>query len=927
MLPGGNLGEPLRIVEASELATSTDPSHDLSRRARHALDAVFHPRSIAIVGASEKPSSVGNTLVVNLTRGGFTGQVYLVNPKHDRLCGQPCYRSVAAIPDAIDLAIIATPALTVPGVIRECVGKDVRGAVVISAGFKEHGEQGKRLEQEISSILKGSDLRVIGPNCLGIMVPSIGLNATFAQEIALRGKIAFASQSGALLTAILDWSKKERVGFSSFVSTGSMLDVDWGDLIFYLGDDPETEAILLYMESIGDARSFLSAAREVALAKPIIVIKAGRTEAASRAAASHTGALTGSDDVLDAAFRRCGVLRVNSISDLFAMAEVLGKQPRPKGPKLMIVSNAGGPAVLATDALIGSGGELATVSPDSLVRLETFLPEHWSHNNPIDILGDADPTRYARTLEVASQDANADGLLVILAPQGMTDPLHAAETVVPYAACGKTVLASWMGGSNIAPAEALLNEKGIPTFPFPDTAARIFSHMWNFTYNLRGLYETPIAGAQAVPAGGRAGAEQLLRAILQSGRTLLTEAESKDLLQWYGIPVAKTAVAASADAAVDAARAIGFPVVLKLLSATITHKSDVGGVKLDLKDEVQVRSAFEDIQSRITAKFGPQAFSGATVQPMIRSDGFELILGSSVDSQFGPVLLFGTGGKLVEVFRDRALGLPPLNSTLARRMMERTKVWKALHGVRGSQPVDLAALEQLLARFSQLVVAHPRIKEIDINPLLASSDGLIALDARVVLHDRGVSEGELPRPAIRPYPDQYVKRIALSDGTALRMRPIRPEDETAMVRFHQALSEDSVYHRFSTSLSLDSRTAHERLSRICFIDYEREIALVVEREGLVGEAGEIVGVGRLSRLHEHQPAEIGMLVSDAFQRRGLGALVLQELIHVARQEGAPELSAHLLARNSAMRKLAARAGFVFDGEAPAGMLHARLSLQ
>ena len=707
---------------------------------KYGLDAMFAPSSVAVIGATDRPGTVGRTVLENLLHG-FQGKVYAVNTKHEEVLGLKAYKSIRNIPRPVDLAVVATPAATVPQLIGECVDAGVKSAVVISAGFKERGAEGIALEQQIQEQLRRSSMRLIGPNCLGIMNPTIGLNATFAKDAPKAGNVAFLSQSGALLTAILDWSHREEVSFSAIVSTGSMLDVGWGDLIYHFGDDPHTKSILLYMESVGDARSFLSAAREVALTKPIIVIKAGRSQAASRAAASHTGALTGSDEVLDAAFRRSGVLRVHNIADLFYMAEVLGRQPRPKGPRLTILTNAGGPAVLATDSLVANGGELAELSSESLRRLDEFLPAHWSHNNPIDVLGDADSERYARALEIASQDPNSDGLLVILAPQGMTDPLQIAERLKPYAKeYGKPVLASWMGGNSIAAGEAALNSAGIPTFSYPDTAARAFTYMWRYTYNLRGLYQTPtLTEDSEMASASRNQVEQIIQNARSKGRTLLTELESKQLLSLYGIPTVETRVAASPDEAAGLASEIGFPVVLKVFSETITHKTDVGGVKLNLQDEASVRAAYRAIQSSVTEKAGPDQFSGVTVQPMVKLDGYELILGSSVDPQFGPVILFGSGGQLVEVYRDRALALPPLNTTLAQRMMEQTRVFTALKGVRGRKPVNLAALEQLLVRFSQLVLEQRWIAEIDINPLLASPERLLALDARIVLHGPAVT--------------------------------------------------------------------------------------------------------------------------------------------------------------------------------------------
>jgi acetyltransferase len=604
------------------------------------------------------------------------------------------------------------------------------------------------LERQILAEAARGGMRVIGPNCLGVMSPISGMNATFASSMARPGNVGFISQSGALCTAVLDWSHKAGVGFSAFLSIGSMVDVDWGDLISYLGDDPRTKSIVIYMESIGNASSFLSAARKVALTKPIIVIKAGRTQAAAKAAASHTGALAGSDEVLDAAFHRCGVLRVNTIAELFYMADVLGKQPLPKGPRLTIMTNAGGPGVLATDSLIGNGGELTTLSEQTIQEYNKLLPVHWSHSNPVDILGDAGPDRYAKALEIAAKDPNADGTLVILTPQAMTDPTQTAEALKTYArASSKPVLASWMGGADVAAGQEILNRAGIPMFPYPDTAAKTFTYMWKYSDNLRQLYETPMPSE---PEGGpkRELVKQIIEKARSASRTILTEYESKQVLAAYSIPTVDTRVATSVDKAVSTAASIGYPVVLKLYSETITHKTDVGGVKLNLRDDAAVRQAWAAISASVTEKAGAQHFQGVTVQPMIQFDGYELILGCSLDAQFGPVLLFGSGGQLVEVFKDRALGLPPLTTTLARRMMERTQIFKALQGVRGRKPVDLAALDGLMVRFSQLVVEQPYIKEIDINPLKVSDERFVALDARVVLHGPEVKPEQLPRPAI-----------------------------------------------------------------------------------------------------------------------------------------------------------------------------------
>ncbi len=704
-------------------------AHDFLGHAEHPLDPFFRPKNIAVIGATENPGSVGRTTLWNLISTPFGGAVFPVNPKRDSVLGIKSYKSVKEIPAEVDLAVIVTQSKLIPGLVAECGEIGVKSAVVISAGFKEAGPEGKELERQLLVNARAAGIRIIGPNCLGIMVPPSGVNATFAAGMARTGSVGFLSQSGALCTAVLDWSLKEQVGFSAFMSLGSMSDVGWGDLIYYLGNDPKTRSILIYMESVGDARSFLSAAREVAYTKPIIVIKAGRTAAGSKAAASHTGSMTGSDDVLDVAFQRSGVLRVKNISDLFYMAEVLAKQPRPKGPRLTILTNAGGPGVLAADSLLLGGGELAEISQQTISELNEFLPASWSHSNPIDVIGDAGPERYAKSLEVAAKDPNSDGLLVVLTPQAMTDSTQTAQLLKPYAKLGdKPVIASWMGGVDVAAGEQILNQAGIPTFPYPDTAARMFNYMWRYASNLKALYETP-SYAKDGGSVDSAAANAIIQRVRGEGRTILTEFESKDVLAAYGIPTLPSRIASTEDQAVDAAESMGYPVVLKLHSLTITHKTDVGGVQLNLKTADAVRGAFRAIRDSVAAKVGLEHFNGVNVQPFAKLDGYEVILGSSIDPQFGPVLLFGMGGQLVEVFKDRALALPPLNSTLARRMMERTKIYTALKGVRGRAPVDLPGLEQLLVAFSRLVVEQPWIKELDINPLMASPERLLALDA------------------------------------------------------------------------------------------------------------------------------------------------------------------------------------------------------
>ncbi|MCS5700200.1 bifunctional acetate--CoA ligase family protein/GNAT family N-acetyltransferase [Cyanobium sp. FGCU-52] len=915
-------------------APATDPTYDILRSERQPLAALFSPASVAVIGASERHGSVGRTVLWNLIRSPFGGTVYPVNPRHHSVLGIRACPGVSAIPEPVDLAVIATPAATVPDLIEECAAAGVRSAIVLSAGFREVGAEGLALEARLRDTLRRSRLRLLGPNCLGLMNPRLGLNATFAGAMALPGHVGFLSQSGAICTAVLDWSLRENVGFSAFASIGSMLDVGWGDLITWLGDDPDTHSIVLYMESIGDARSFLSAAREVALTKPIVVIKAGRTAEAARAAASHTGALTGSDDVLDAAFRRCGVLRVEGIEELFDLAEVLSKQRRrPAGPRLAILTNAGGPGVLATDALVRSGGQLAELSASTREALEATLPPHWSRGNPIDILGDADPERYGQAIAAALADPQSDGLLVVLTPQAMTDPTATAQRLVSLAAeSRKPVLASWMGGAEVDEGERLLNEAGIATTRYPDRAAALFEALWRYGDNLRALYETPslLPESEDGPPPDRQRVSGIVSAAAEAGRELLNEAEAKEVLAAYGIPVVETRIALTAAEAVAAAEAIGWPVVVKLLSSSLTHKTEVGGVQLNLRDGEAVAEAFEELALRIRRDHGEAAFGGVTVQPMLDlEEAYELIVGSSMDPQFGPVLLFGAGGRLVEVHRDTAVALPPLNTTLARRLMERTRIHRALLGVRGRAGVDLEELEQVLVRVAQLVLEQPAILELDINPLLVApvgaDHGLVALDARIRLQ---ASEGAIcpaPRPAIRPYPRQYVQPWTLRDGSPVTIRPIRPEDEPLLVEFHRTLSEQSVYLRYFHLMTLSSRTTHERLTRICFTDYDREMALVVDRRDPSGGSHSVLAVGRLSRVHGEAAAEFSMLVSDPWQHQGLGTRLLGLLLQIGRDEGLERVTAEILHENRAMQRVCSKLGFTLTPRADVVAAEIRLN--
>jgi acetyltransferase len=795
------------------------------------IDAFFKPHSVAVIGATERLGSAGHTVLVNLMASDFGGAVHPVNPKHETVLGLTSFATVEAVPGRVDLAVIAIPAGAVPDVISQCVAKDVRGAIVLSSGFKESGANGAALERELLERAREGALRLLGPNCLGVICPSTGLNASFASVVASPGTVGFASQSGALCSSILDWSLSQQIGFSAFISMGSMVDIGWGEVIYYLGDDPRTKSIVLYIESIGDVRTFLSAAREVALSKPIILIKSGHTSVAAETA------VRGTDDVFDAAFERSGLLRVDTIEELFSMTGVLAKQPRPLGKRLTIVTNAGGLAELASNALIQGGGEMASLGKPTRAALDAILPPSWSHDNPIDVLGDATPERFAKTIEIVAADPDNDGLLVTYARLGAPTALEVAERIAKLGKLSrKPILASWMGGDEVAAAAKILERAGIPTLAYPDAAAHVFNLMWRYDDNLRALLETPtLASDEATP--NRAVARALIAGVLAQGRTQLSEAEAKRLLAAYEI-------------------------------------STGPGVQRSIEVE----------------------------------DGYELIVGSSVDPQFGPVLRFGHGGQLVEVLQDRALGLPPLTETLARRLIGKTRISKALAGARGLPPIDLDALSQCLVRFSNLIVDQPRIKEFEINPLLATAERILALDTRVMLHSSEIVDDALPRTAIRPYPSQYEGTWIARDGARLTIRPVRPEDELLMRRFHTELSEKSTYLRYALAVRLADLVSHEKLARLCFIDYAHEIALIALRTTAEGKQ-ELVGIGQLVMEHERNEAEFALLVSDSFHGNGLGTELLRRLVEIGRKERVGRIVGHILADNRPMLDVARRLGF------------------
>ena len=889
-----------------------DPSQNFLESLSHPLHPFFHPDSIAIIGAKEAENSVGRTLLANVM-ATFKGRVYPVNPKYPSVLNLKCYPRAQDVPDKVDLAVIVTPPSIIPSIIDDCAAANIKAVIIVSAGFKETGPEGLALEMEVLKRVKRAGIRLIGPNCLGLMNPSIGLNATFAAVTALPGHMAFISQSGALCTAVLDWSLNEQIGFSAFVSIGSMADVQWSDLIDYFNHDPKTHSILIYMETVGDARTFLSAAKQAAFRKPVILIKPGRTQAAAKAAASHTGALAGADDIFEAALLRVGVMRVETIEELFNMAEVIAKQPYPKGPQLAIVTNAGGPAVLATDAALLHGAQIAPLQQKTLDALSAFLPAAWTHGNPVDILGDASAERYAKAVKLVFDAPEVDGILVILTPQGMTEATETAKALASIPEQGKKpILASWMGASHVRDGNKVLINANIPTFPYPDSASKTFALMWKQSDYLKLLYETPTLrdGQEEKNLQRDQEIDYFFNSLKKEERTLLTEAESKRVLASFGIPVVETFIAKTAEEAAAFADQIGYPVVLKLHSFTITHKTDVGGVKLNLADRQAVFTACQEIAASVEKSAGRGRFQGVTVQKMIKLSGYELILGSIVDPQFGPVVLFGFGGELVEVVKDKAIGIPPLTATLAKRMMQKTRIYKALEGVRGKKSIDLAKLEQIVIHFSQLITELPRIKECDINPLIASPDGIIALDARIVLHDFSIPDEKLPKPAIRPYPIQYITHFTLKNGVGVILRPIRPEDEPLLITFHKELSLESGRQRYFGFLALEKRIAHERLIQICHSDYDREIVLVTEISGPTGsEQKKIIGIVRLNKIFGTKEAELKMIIVDRFHNLGLGEKMLEKAILCSQKEGIKNIHTHILQDNLVMVRLCEKLGF------------------
>lgn len=872
---------------------------------RHYLTPLFEPASVAIVGASEIPGKVGTMLLSNMLAAAYRGTLYAVNPKYPAVSGMPCYPSIGKIPAKVDLAVVATPARTVPDVIEECGKAGVRSAVVITAGFSEVGAEGAKLERALLENARRGGVRLVGPNCLGIARPALGLNATFARGAALPGSLGLVSQSGAVCTAMLDWATPNRIGFSSIVSLGGSGDLDFGEIIDYLANDPATEHILLYIEGIRDARRFLSSLRAAARAKPVIVMKVGRHPAGSRAAVSHTGAIVGADDVFDAAVERAGVVRVASVGQLVAAAQALASHVRPKGDRLAVITNGGGPGVMAADRLADLGLSLAELAPETAEALHAVLPSNWSHGNPIDLIGDADSARYKAAVSACLADGGIDGILVILTPQAMTEAEATARAVVEAAhGASKPLIACWMGQASTGAARALLHEAQIPVFRTPEPAVEMFAHVAAYYRNQRVLLQAPGPAAHQAAPDVR-GARIVIDGALAERRKLLSETESKALLAAFHVPIAQTVLARSARDAMLMAQEIGYPVAMKIDSPDIVHKSDVGGVRLGIADSDGVRAAYKEMLDAVGSQRPKARLNGVTVEPMIaRAHGRELIVGVIRDSVFGPAITVGMGGTAVEVLRDRGVALPPLNAFLVKAMIGRTRLSRLLGAFRRMPEVDMAALESVLLRVSEMVCELPQLDEFEINPLIVDENGAVAVDARAVVRDPQPMRGRYAHMAIHPYPTELVAQWALADGTTVEARPIRPEDAELEQRFVRNLSDRSRYFRFMNSVR---ELTPAMLMRFTQIDYDREMAFVVVRSGEGGD--EEVGVARYVTNPDGRTCEFAVVVADAWQQKGIGRRLLETLITVARSRGLEVMVGHILATNEPMLALCKRLGF------------------
>ncbi|MEW5869929.1 MAG: GNAT family N-acetyltransferase [Chloroflexota bacterium] len=868
------------------------------------LHTLFNPKSVAVIGASDTPGSVGYALFKNLTTSGFSGKVYPVNPNREHVQGMQSYPCIAAVPQQIDLAMIATRASTVPDMVQECADSHALSAVVISAGFSEAGEEGIQLIEQIKHTVEGSGMALLGPNCLGFLRPKLNLNASFSRKMPHKGGIAFISQSGALCSAVLDWSVKEHVGFSYFVSVGEMADIGFHDLIDYFGSDVDTKAILIYMETLKQARSFMSAARSFARTKPIIVLKVGRSQEGAKAALYHTGSITGNNQVFDAIFKRAGVLRVGSIAELFDCGKNLAMQRRPAGNRLAIVTNAGGPGVIATDALIDQGGTLANLSPETLNTLNERMPRFWSHANPVDMLADADPQRYSTAVKACLRDPDVDGVLALLTPQAMTHAAGVARELVKIAKDSyKTLLASFMGEDDVADGRRILVEGKIPAYEKPEDAVRSFLNMVEYQRNLRLLAETPATIPHAfTPNTGRN--KKIIGDIAASGRIILTAPEVKEILSNYDIPVPKGGLVQNPRQARALADKIGFPVIMKIVSPDIIYERDVRGVISDIQTEEEIDPAYDRIMDAVRRSAPDARILGVYVEEMLEKR-YELLIGSKKDPIFGPVIYFGMGGVAVDVFKDTNIGIPPLNMSLAQQLIDGTRISTLLKGYRDAKAVDVAAIQFLLYKFAYLVMDFPQISEIDINPFAVDEHGGIVLDAKIILDEQFIRDekeaGKIVKPfshmVICPYPKEYKRAVLIRGGRSVYLRPIRPEDEPMHEEMFSTFSPETRRFRFFGPV----KESHEMLAHYTQIDYDREIAIIAELTE--GGRKRMAGVVRLIADPYNETAEYAIVIGDPWQKQGLGTVMTRYILEIARARGIKQIYAYLLEDNAEMLKL------------------------
>lgn len=878
---------------------------------KHYLTPLFAPKSVAVFGASDRVDAVGQIVFQNMLESGFQGALYPINSKNAEVQGRKAYASISDVEEKVELVVIATPPQTVPDIIEECGKRGVKAAVIITAGFGEIGPEGKELERKVLDNAKRYGIRLVGPNCLGVMRPGIGLNATFNKGGANSGNLALVSQSGALCTAILDWAQMNDVGFSSVVSMGSSADVDFGEILDFLVSDPQTQNILMYIEGIRESRRFMSSLRAAARVKPVILVKVGRHEAGSKAAMSHTASLVGSDDAFDAAVRRAGVIRVKTVTELFSAAKAMSCGFHPSGNRLAIVTNGGGPGVMATDRASDLGLVMATLSEATMERLNKVLPPNWSHGNPVDVIGDAQIDRYQHAVEACLEDPNVDGVLTILTPQAMTKPLEAAQAVIEISnKHKKPLLTCWMGEAQVAESRKEFARAKMPNFRTPEPAVEVFSYLSAYYQNQKLLMQMPGPLSHRLEPDVE-GARMVIEGALLDKRKVLSEMESKALLSAFHIPVAQTMIAHSPNEALLIAQQLGFPVAMKVNSRDISHKSDAGGVMLSLGNAQAVRAAYHEITENIKRNRPNAHMEGISIQPMIvKPNGRELMVGVINDPVFGPVISFGAGGTMVEVMGDRSVTLPPLNTFLVKDLIKGTRISKLLGAFRHMPPADMEALESVLLRVSEMVCELPMLMEMDINPLIVDEHGVLAADARVVVEFRQPSADRYSHMAIYPYPTHLVSRWQLADGMDITIRPIRPEDAELVQAFVRNLSEESRYFRFMNSMQ---ELSQSMLVRFTQIDYSREMALIAVTE----ENGKEVelGVARFSTNPDGESCEFALVVADRMRGKGLGQKLMTAVMDAARSKGLKVIEGEVLRNNTDMLHLMDRLGFKVETSA------------